>query len=102
MSQRRLRRYPWVRDACAFLHDSSDISAPLSRRSFESGVTVYRHMLRQKPARFMATSVSSPGGRKNMITTNDPDAITEYRTLFETKWEEAIPVDEAEYGTTSK
>lgn len=39
---------------------------------------------------------------ENMITTNDPEAIAEYRTLFETKWEEAIPVDEAEYGSTSK
>jgi hypothetical protein len=33
-----------------------------------------------------------------MITTSDPDAIAEYKALFETKWQEAIPVEEAEYG----
>lgn len=39
---------------------------------------------------------------ENMTTTNDPDAIAEYKALFETKWEQAIPVTEAEYGATSK
>jgi phosphatidylserine/phosphatidylglycerophosphate/cardiolipin synthase-like enzyme len=34
------------------------------------------------------------------LTTNHPQAIAEYKALFETKWQEAIPFDEAEYGTT--
>lgn len=33
------------------------------------------------------------------IATNDPQAIAEYQALFETKWQEAIPFEEAEYGT---
>jgi hypothetical protein len=37
-----------------------------------------------------------------MITTSDPQAIAEYKALFETKWAEAVPVEEAEYGTVSK
>jgi phosphatidylserine/phosphatidylglycerophosphate/cardiolipin synthase-like enzyme len=36
---------------------------------------------------------------ENMLTTSDPEAIAEYKKLFETKWQEAIPVEEAEYGT---
>lgn len=39
---------------------------------------------------------------ENNITTSDPDAIAEYKALFETKWEESIPVQDAEYGSTSK
>ena len=40
---------------------------------------------------------------ENNITTSDPQAIAEYLALFETKWDEAIPVAEAEYGgSTSK
>jgi hypothetical protein len=39
---------------------------------------------------------------ENMITTNDPDAIAEYKALFEAKWSEAIPVSEAEYGATEE
>ena len=39
---------------------------------------------------------------ENMITADDPDAIAEYKALFETKWEQANPVTEAEYGATNK
>ena len=39
---------------------------------------------------------------ENDITTTDPDAIAEYKAMFETKWEQSIPVTEAEYGSTSK
>ncbi|KPK13385.1 MAG: hypothetical protein AMJ56_02080 [Anaerolineae bacterium SG8_19] len=39
---------------------------------------------------------------ENMITTSDPDAIAEYKKLFEFKWKQAVPVDEAEYGATKK
>jgi hypothetical protein len=39
---------------------------------------------------------------ENMITTNDPDAIAEYKALFEFKWKDAVPVTEAEYGATEK
>lgn len=39
---------------------------------------------------------------ENMITTNDPDAIAEYKALFEFKWQDAVPVSEAEYGATKK
>jgi phosphatidylserine/phosphatidylglycerophosphate/cardiolipin synthase-like enzyme len=40
---------------------------------------------------------------ENNITTSDPQAIAEFKALFETKWDEAIPVAEAEYGgSTSK
>ena len=35
---------------------------------------------------------------ENMITTSDPQAIAEFKRLFETKWQEAIPVEDAEYG----
>jgi hypothetical protein len=37
---------------------------------------------------------------ENMITTSDPEAITEYKNLFEFKWKDAVPVSEAEYGRT--
>ena len=40
---------------------------------------------------------------ENNITTSDPKAIAEYKALFEAKWQEAIPVEDAEYGgSTSK
>jgi hypothetical protein len=39
---------------------------------------------------------------ENMITTSAPEAIAEYKMLFETKWAEAVPVTEAEYGAPSK
>jgi len=39
---------------------------------------------------------------ENMITTSDPDAIAEYKALFETKWEAAVPIAEAEYGRTEE
>lgn len=39
---------------------------------------------------------------ENMITTSDPDAVAEYKALFEHKWQQAIPVSEAEYGATEK
>jgi len=40
---------------------------------------------------------------ENDITTSDPDAIAEYKALFEWKWKDAVPVSEAEYGgSTSK
>jgi phosphatidylserine/phosphatidylglycerophosphate/cardiolipin synthase-like enzyme len=39
---------------------------------------------------------------ENDMSTTDPDAIAEYKALFEAKWEEAIPVQDAEYGSTSK
>jgi phosphatidylserine/phosphatidylglycerophosphate/cardiolipin synthase-like enzyme len=39
---------------------------------------------------------------ENDITTSDPEAIAEYKALFEAKWEAAIPIDEAEYGATEK
>ncbi|MGB5843008.1 MAG: phospholipase D-like domain-containing protein [Anaerolineales bacterium] len=40
---------------------------------------------------------------ENNITTSDPRAIAEYKAMFETKWQEAIPVQDAEYGgSTSK
>jgi len=35
---------------------------------------------------------------ENMITTDDQDAIAEYKALFEFKWQDAVPVSEAEYG----
>jgi len=34
------------------------------------------------------------------LTTDDPKAISEYKNLFETKWQEAIPFKEAEYGSS--
>ena len=32
------------------------------------------------------------------VTTNNPQAIDEYKALFETKWEDAVPFEEAEYA----
>jgi phosphatidylserine/phosphatidylglycerophosphate/cardiolipin synthase-like enzyme len=34
------------------------------------------------------------------LATDDPQAIAEYQALFETKWQESIPFDEAKYGTS--
>jgi cardiolipin synthase len=34
------------------------------------------------------------------LTTDDPAAIQEYQALFETKWQEAVPFEEAKYGTS--
>jgi len=39
---------------------------------------------------------------ENMLTTDDPGAIAEYKALFETKWEAAVPIAEAEYGRTEE
>ena len=40
------------------------------------------------------------GLTEHSLTTNDPDAIAEFKGLFETKWAEAIPFDEAKFGST--
>jgi hypothetical protein len=34
------------------------------------------------------------------MATNDSQAVAEYQALFEAKWEEAIPFEEAEFGTS--
>jgi phosphatidylserine/phosphatidylglycerophosphate/cardiolipin synthase-like enzyme len=34
------------------------------------------------------------------ITNDDPQAVQEYKAMFETKWVEAIPFEDAEYGTS--
>lgn len=34
------------------------------------------------------------------LATDDPEAIAEYQALFETKWQQAIPFEEAEFGTS--
>ena len=34
------------------------------------------------------------------VTTDDPDAIAEYIALFEYKWQDAIPFEEAKYGSS--
>jgi phosphatidylserine/phosphatidylglycerophosphate/cardiolipin synthase-like enzyme len=34
------------------------------------------------------------------LATDSPAAISEYKALFETKWQESIPFDEAQYGTS--
>ena len=34
------------------------------------------------------------------VTTNDSGAIAEYQGLFEAKWEQAIPFEEAEFGAS--
>ena len=34
------------------------------------------------------------------MATNDPQAIAEYQGLFEAKWQEATPFEEAEFGTS--
>ncbi len=34
------------------------------------------------------------------LATDNPEAIAEYQAMFETKWQEAIPFEEAEYGTS--
>jgi hypothetical protein len=40
---------------------------------------------------------------ENDITTDDPGAIAEYKALFETKWQEAVPVQDADNaGSTPK
>jgi cardiolipin synthase len=34
------------------------------------------------------------------LATDNPESIAEYQALFEDKWAEAIPFEEAEYGTS--
>jgi phosphatidylserine/phosphatidylglycerophosphate/cardiolipin synthase-like enzyme len=34
------------------------------------------------------------------VSTDDPEAIAEYQALFETKWENSTPFEEAEFGTS--
>ena len=34
------------------------------------------------------------------IATDDPQAIDEYKALFETKWQQSTPFEEAEFGTS--
>jgi len=34
------------------------------------------------------------------VSTDDPDAIAEYKALFEHKWQDAIPFEEAKYGSS--
>ena len=34
------------------------------------------------------------------MATNDPQAIAEYQALFEAKWQEAVPFEEAEFSTS--
>jgi phosphatidylserine/phosphatidylglycerophosphate/cardiolipin synthase-like enzyme len=40
------------------------------------------------------------GLAEHSLATSDPDAIADYQRLFEVKWADAIPFDEAEYGTS--
>ena len=37
---------------------------------------------------------------EHSLTTNDPAAIEEFNALFETKWQDAVPFEEAEFGTS--
>jgi phosphatidylserine/phosphatidylglycerophosphate/cardiolipin synthase-like enzyme len=37
---------------------------------------------------------------EHSLTTNDPAAIEEFNALFETKWKEAIPFEDAEFGSS--
>ena len=46
------------------------------------------------------SSWGSGGLTEHSLTTDDPDAIAEYKALFETKWAEAIPFAEADYGSS--
>ena len=34
------------------------------------------------------------------VTTDDPTAIAEYKAMFEEKWQDAVPFEDAEYGTS--
>jgi phosphatidylserine/phosphatidylglycerophosphate/cardiolipin synthase-like enzyme len=34
------------------------------------------------------------------LSTDDPQAIDEYKALFETKWQQSTPFEEAEFGTS--
>ena len=40
------------------------------------------------------------GLSEHSLTTNDPRAIEEFNAMYETKWEEAIPFEEAEFGSS--
>jgi cardiolipin synthase A/B len=35
-----------------------------------------------------------------VVTTDNPQAIQEYQRMFESKWVDAVPFDEAEFNTT--
>ena len=37
---------------------------------------------------------------EHSLTTNDPAAIEEYKGLFEAKWRDAVPFENAEFGTS--
>lgn len=46
------------------------------------------------------SSWSDVGLSEHSLATNDPQAIAEYQALFKAKWAEAIPFEEAEYGSS--
>ena len=37
---------------------------------------------------------------EHSLTTNDPAAIEEYNALFEAKWKDAVPFEDAKFGTS--
>jgi hypothetical protein len=49
----------------------------------------------------MHYSAWGPGAlTEHSMATTDPAAIEEFNALFEVKWQEAIPFEEAEYDTS--
>ena len=46
------------------------------------------------------SSWSDIGLAEHSLTTNDLDAIAEYQALFESKWQETIPFEEAEFSSS--
>jgi phosphatidylserine/phosphatidylglycerophosphate/cardiolipin synthase-like enzyme len=46
------------------------------------------------------SSWGESGLNEYSLATDNPQAVHEYKALFETKWQQAIPFKEAEYGTS--
>ena len=50
---------------------------------------------------FHYSSFSAGGLLEYVVATNSPEAIQEYQQMFDFYWEQGIPPDEADWGTTS-
>ena len=50
---------------------------------------------------FHYSSWGERGLNEYSVATNDPEVFTQYQEMFEYFWEQAIPVDEADWATTN-
>jgi cardiolipin synthase len=61
-----------------------------------------RQMLIVGSQNFHYSSFGEGGLLEFVAATEDPDAIEAYQTMFDYYWEQAIPVDEADWANSNK